>query len=415
MAQRYPKIVFTEEVMREGMQIESASIPSEAKVELLNALSETGLQNIVVGSFVSPKYTPQMKKIEEVLINFKPKPGVNYLAMIPNERGMERAREFSPPLTLSRGKGLPRTSCHQCDVFTRRNYNRSQMKEMASWTKTIAAAKEKGATEAGIGTNATFGSNFLGDFSVDVTMKFLTKQHELWDAAGIKVTQVSVGDPMGWVHPTKLEEIFTRVKKMWPDVVDFRAHLHNARGMAITSTYAAIKLLDERDTLHVEGTLGGVGGCPYCGTGQATGMMPTEDFMHMLEGMGIETGVDMDKLIKCVWLLEKILGRDAWGHVSRAGPRPMTKERLFSANAPFVETLEQSKHFMYGPKLYEGAISPWVEPITSPYLDRLEKGEPVFELDGNWPWQEPFFPKVEDLRAAGVAPEAKKEKEQAAA
>ncbi|MES2563075.1 MAG: citramalate synthase, partial [Pseudomonadota bacterium] len=139
MAQRYPKIVFTEEVMREGMQIESASIPSEAKVELLNALSETGLKNIVVGSFVSPKYTPQMKKIEEVLINFKPKPGVNYLAMIPNERGMERAREFSPPLTLSRGKGLPRTSCHQCDVFTRRNYNKSQMKEMASWTKTIAA------------------------------------------------------------------------------------------------------------------------------------------------------------------------------------------------------------------------------------------------------------------------------------
>jgi hypothetical protein len=87
----------------------------------------------------------------------------------------------------------------------------------------------------------------------------------------------------------------------------------------------------------------------------------------------------------------------------------MTKERFFSPNAPFVETLEQAKHFMYGPELYEGAISPWVEPITSPYLDRLEKGQPMFELDGNWPWQEPFFPKVEDLRAAGVATEVKKE------
>lgn len=402
MAQRYPKIVFTEEVMREGMQIESASIPTEAKVELLNALSETGLENIVVGSFVSPKYTPQMKNIEDVLINFKPKPGVKYLAMIPNERGMERAKAFSPPLTLSRGKGLPRTSCHQCDVFTRRNYNRSQMKEMASWTKTIADAKARGATEAGIGTNATFGSNFLGDFSVDVTMAFLKKQHDLWDAAGIKVTQVSVGDPMGWVHPAKIEEIFTRVKKMWPEVTDFRAHLHNARGMAIAATYAAIRTLDDRDTLHLEGTLGGVGGCPYCGTGQATGMMATEDFMHMLEGMGIETGVDMKKLIKCVWLLEDILGRQAWGHVSRAGPRPMKKEELFDANAPFVETLEQAKHFMYGPKLYEGGIIPWAEPITSPYLERLEKGQPLFELDGDWPWKEPFFPKVEDLREAGV-------------
>lgn len=406
MAQRYPKIIFTEEVMREGMQIESASIPSEAKVELLNALSETGLQNIVAGSFVSPKYTPQMKNIERVMANFTPKPGVTYLAMIPNERGMERARAFSPPLTLSRSKGLPRTSCHQCDVFARRNYNRSQMQEMASWTKTIAAAKAKGVTEAGIGTNASFGSNFLGDFSVDVTMTFLRKQHELWDAAGIKVTQVSVGDPMGWVHPAKLEEIFTRVKKMWPEVHDFRAHLHNARGMAITSTYAAIRMLDDSDTLHVEGTLGGVGGCPYCGTGQATGMMPTEDFMHMLEGMGIETGVDLDKLIECVWLLERILGRQTWGHVSRAGPRPMKKERLFAANAPFVETLEQAKHFMYGPELYEGGIIPWSEPITSPYLERLEKGEPVYELNGSWPWQEDFFPEVEDLRAAGAVAEA---------
>ncbi|HSQ05845.1 MAG TPA: hypothetical protein VLN59_17535, partial [Burkholderiales bacterium] len=144
----------------------------------------------------------------------------------------------------------------------------------------------------------------------------------------------------------------------------------------------------------------GVGGCPYCGNGRATGMMPTEDFMHMLEGMGIETGVDLDKLVECVWLLEKVLGRQAWGHVSRAGPRPMKKERLFSANAPFVETLEQAKHFLYGPKLYEGGIYPWVEPIKSAYLDRLEKGQPIFELNGSWPWKEDFFPKVQDVQQA---------------
>ena len=82
--------------------------------------------------------------------------------------------------------------------------------------------------------------------------------------------------------------------------------------MAITATYAAIRTLDERDTLYVECTLGGIGGCPYCGNGQATGMMPTEDFVHMLEGMGIDTGVDLDKLIECVWMLEKMLGRQAW-------------------------------------------------------------------------------------------------------
>lgn len=409
MAGRYPKIVFTEEVMREGMQIEDAAIHVDAKVELLNAISETGLKNIVVGSFVSPKYTPQMKNIEEVLRKFTPKPGVTYTAMIPNEKGLERAKAFSPPLTLSRGRGIPRLAVHQCDVFARRNYNRSQMKEMSSWVKIITAAKEKGATEAGIGTNATFGSNFLGDFPVEVTMTFLAKQHELWDAAGIKVTSLSVGDPMGWCHPVKVEEIFGRAKKMWPEITDFRAHLHNSRGMALSSTYAAIRVLDDRGTLRVEGTLGGVGGCPYCGNGRATGMMPTEDFMHMLEGMGIETGVDMDKLIDCVWMLEKTLGRQAWGHVSRAGPRPMKKERLFSANAPFVETLEQAKHFKYGPNVYEGGIMPWTEAIKSPYLDRLEKGEPIFEPNGSWPWQENFFPKIEDLRQSGVIPVANEE------
>ena len=224
-------------------------------------------------------------------------------------------------------------------------------------------------------------------------MKFLTKQHELWDAAGIKVTQVSVGDPMGWVHPTKIEEIFSRVKRMWPDVIDFRAHLHNSPRHG---DHVDLRRDQARWTsatrCTLEGTLGGIGGCPYCGNGQATGMMPTEDFMHMLEGMGIETGVDLDKLIECVWLLEKILGRQAWGHVSRAGPRPMTKERLFDANAPFVETLEQAKHFKYGPKLYEGGIVAVGRAHHEPVSRPPREGQPMFELDGNWPWQEAVLP-----------------------
>jgi hypothetical protein len=87
----------------------------------------------------------------------------------------------------------------------------------------------------------------------------------------------------------------------------------------------------------------------------------------------------------------------------------MKKERLFDANAPFVETLEQGKHFMYGPKMYEGGISPWAEKITSPYLERLQKNQPMFELNGSWPWQEPFFPKVDDVKAAIAENEKQKE------
>lgn len=392
MPGRYPTIIYTEEGMREGMQIESAEIPVDSKVELLDALSETGLKQIVIGSFVSPKYTPQMARIDEIVRKFHPKAGVTYTALALNEKGVERAKQYSPPLTIMRSK-RPQLRVHQCDVFVRRNTNRSQMQEMAAWPKIIENAVRDGATEAGIGTNATFGSNFVGDFSVDMTLRFLEKEHELWDAAGIKVTSVSIGDPMGWCHPVKVEEIFGRVKRTWPEVNTFSAHLHNSRGMAITSAYAAIRALDGDDTLHLQGTIGGIGGCPYCGNGRATGMAPTEDFIHMLEGMGIETGVDLDKLIGCVWMLEKMIGRDAWGHVSRTGPRPLKPEQFFDANAPFVETVEQAKHFKLGKHIYDGCITPWDKPITSPYLDRALDGLPTYEVQGAWPWEEAFFPK----------------------
>jgi len=83
----------------------------------------------------------------------------------------------------------------------------------------------------------------------------------------------------------------------------------------------------------------------------------------------------------------------AWGHVSRTGPRPGKVERLYDANAPFVETIEQAKHFKLGPKMYEGCINPWDQPISSPYRERVEKGLPPYEVDGSWPWSEDFFPK----------------------
>jgi hydroxymethylglutaryl-CoA lyase len=379
--------------MREGMQIEDANIPVSEKVALLDALSETGLKRIVVGSFVSPRYTPQMERIDEIVEKFTPKEGVTYTALALNQRGIERAREYSPPLTIERGSGIPSLSCHMCDVFARRNTNRTQMQEMENWPRVIAQAQEQGATEAGIGTNATFGSNFLGDFTVDMVMRFMEKQHLLWDEVGIPVTSVSVGDPMGWCHPTKVTEIFQRVKEQWPEVVNFRAHLHNSRGMATASMYAAIDTLGPEDTLNVDGTIGGFGGCPYCGNGRATGMVATEDAMHMMDGMGIDMGIDMDRLIDCVWMVEEMLGRQLWGHVSRTGTRPMTVDRMYDMNAPFVETLEQVKHFKLGPSAYEGGIYPWRAPIESPYRERVEQGLPPYDVDGDWPWSEDFFPK----------------------
>ena len=393
MSNNYPTIIYTEEGMREGMQIEDSLIPVDEKVALLDALSETGLKRIVVGSFVSPKYTPQMASIDQVVEKFTPKKGVTYTALALNQIGIERASKYSPPLTIEKGTGRPSISCHLCDVFARRNTNRSQMQEMSSWETTIKTAVENNASEAGIGPNATFGSNFVGDFSVDLIMRFMEHQYKLWESVEIPVTSIAVGDPMGWCHPKKVEELFARIKKQWPSVNTFRAHFHNSRGMAIPSIYAAINSLDQNDTIYLDGSVGGFGGCPYCGNGRATGMAPTEDAMHMLEGMGIPTGVDMDKLVECVWMAEKILGRQLWGHVSRAGPRPQIKSQLYDVNAPFIETLEQAAHFKTGSRAYEGGIYPWNEPISSPYRERVEQGLPAYDLDGTWPWEENFFPK----------------------
>ena len=389
---RWPKVSYKEEGMREGMQIEDVNIPVEDKVRLLDALSETGLSNIVVGSFVSPKWTPQMARIDEIVSQFHPKPGVTYTALALNARGVELARQYSPPLTVEENP-RPGLHCHLCDVFVRRNSNRSQMQEMERWPQIVARAQELGAKEASIGANASWGSNFLGEFSVDSLMTMLEKQHQLWDEAGIKVVGVSLGDPMSWCMPDKVEESINRVKEIWPEIKEFKLHLHNARNMVLPSIYAALRVLEPKDRLDLEGSIGGIGGCPYCGNGRATGMAPTEDLLHMLEDMGIETGVDMDKLIECVWMCEEILGRPLYGHVSKAGPRPKTLDRLYDINQPFVETLEQAKHFKLGPEAYEGGLYPYNEPVSSPYRERVQQGLPAFEPEGDdWPWNQDWFP-----------------------
>ena len=389
---RWPTVNYKEEGMREGMQIEDTQISIDDKVELLDALSETGLKQIVVGSFVSPKWTPQMERIDEIVTRFTPKPGVTYTALALNSRGVERAKAYSPPLTIERD-GVPRLGVHMCDVFVRRNTNRSQAQEMERWPQVVAQAQELNVKEAGIGTNASWGSNFLGGFPVDDLMTMMERQHSMWDEAGIKVVSAAMGDPMSHCTPAKVEESVYRVKEKWPEINNIRLHLHNGRNMAIASAYAAMRVLGPEDTLDIDGTIGGYGGCPYCGNGRATGMAPSEDILHMMEDMGIETGVDIDKLIDCVWMAESIMGRELYGHVSKAGPRPKTASQLYNIDMPFVETLEQAKHFKTGSGAYEGGIYPYREPITSEYRDRVDEGKPAYApAGGDWPWKQDWFP-----------------------
>lgn len=358
----FPKTLLTEEGMRDGLQIENAEIPVNDKIALLDALSETGLKEIAVGSFVHPKWVPQMACIEDIVRGFHPKPGVRYVATALNEKGRERIRQFIPPLS-ERDRGY-QTSVHLCDVFAQRNTNRKQEQEIAQWSKIIESAKAAGVKEAGIGLNAAWGSNWVGDFTQEYRMEMLDRQYRLWEEAGITVTRIGLYDPMGWNFPDQVERQLAAIKERWPSIRDFNLHLHNTRGMALTSVYVSLKLLGGNDILRLQPAIGGMGGCPFCGNGRGAGLAPTEDLVYMLEEMGISTGVDLEKLIETVWMAETIVGHPLWGHVSKSGPRPRYN-KLYPMDMPFVETLDQAKHFLKGPSTYNGAPSPWKEPIQS--------------------------------------------------
>src|SRR5262249_52821974 len=159
-------------------------IPTGAKVRLLDALSATGLREIVVGSFVRADWVPQMRDVEDVINQMTVRPGVTYTALVLNDKGAARRQAFVPPLTVD---PAPRLSVHACDVFARRNTNRSADDEIAAWPAIITRAVAAGAPAATVRVNAAFGSNFTGDIDPAVPLALLDRMITAWAEAGIPV------------------------------------------------------------------------------------------------------------------------------------------------------------------------------------------------------------------------------------
>ena len=347
-------VIIKDDTMREGLQIESASIPVEAKLRLLDALGETGAKVISIGSFAHPKWTPQMACIDEIAARFVPKPGVTYTAAVFNKHGFDRADGYYPKIDVRRNRDQYATHVELCDSFARRNYNRSQAQQIAAIDDTIAAARAAGAATASVSIGNPFGSNFEGPYTHQQRMSLLQLMIDKWHEAGIKVTRVALLEAMGWNLPHLVRETLLAIRERWPDVTDFHLHLHNQRGATIASYYEGLQLgVREFDT-----SLGGMGGCPYCGNGRAAGHVPTEDFVDLCHEMGIETGYNLDKLIEAVAIAEEVVGHPLWGHVSKSGPRPRSA-KLYPRDMPFVETLQEAAHFRKGAQVYAGQIAPW--------------------------------------------------------
>ncbi len=347
-------VVITDDTMREGLQIESADIPVSEKLRLLDALGETGAKVISIGSFAHPKWTPQMACIDEIAEQFVPKPGIRYTAAIFNRKGFERADKYYPKIDV-RAKRYG-THVELCDTFARRNYNRTQAQQIAGMDATIAAAREAGIEYGSVALGNPFGSNFEGPFTLEQRMDMLELMIKRWHNAGFKVKRCSFLEAMGWNLPHQVRETLLEIRDRWPEITDFHCHLHNTRGVTIASYYEALTLgVAEFDT-----SLGGMGGCPYCGNGRAAGHVPTEDFVDLCHEMGIETGYNLDKLLDAAAIAEEVVGHPLWGHVSKSGPRPRG-DRIYPADMPFVETLEEAAHYRNGPDVYADQLSPWTD------------------------------------------------------
>lgn len=283
---------------RDGLQNE-APIPTGAKVRLLDALSATGVGRIEAVSFVHPKAIPQMADADEVWAAATRAPGVRYSALVPNSRGAQRA--------LAAGFAEIEVVVSASETHNRRNINRSVGESLDDIAALIAQLHDAGAT-AEVIVATSFGCPYEGD--VDPATVAGIVDRVLADGAD----RISFGDTTGMATPHRVRQVVTAVRDRHPQV-PLLLHFHNTRGTALANLLTALQL----GVTEFDASVGGLGGCPYAPG--ASGNVATEEVVHMLHDMGIETGIDLEALLSAAALAEELVGRELPSGVLRAGPR----------------------------------------------------------------------------------------------
>ncbi|QSB14857.1 hydroxymethylglutaryl-CoA lyase [Natronosporangium hydrolyticum] len=283
---------------RDGLQNE-APVPTEAKVRLLDALSHTGVRRIEAVSFVHPKAIPQMADADEVWAKATTVDGVRYSALVPNSRGAQRA--------LAAGFTEIEVVVSASDTHNRRNVNRATAESLDDIAALIGQLHSQGAV-AEVIIATSFGCPYEGD--VDPARVAGIVDRVVADGAD----RVSFGDTTGMATPRRVREVVTAVRDRHPDL-PLLLHFHNTRGTALANVLAALQL----GVTDFDASVGGLGGCPYAPG--ASGNVATEEVVHMLHDLGIDTGVDLEALLAAAALAEEIVGRELPSGVLRAGPR----------------------------------------------------------------------------------------------
>ena len=300
----------TEEGPREGFQIEKGAIPTARKIELIDALSRTGLDRIQIVSFVNPKNVPGMADAEDVVRGFTPQPGVAYTALWLNEKGFQRALQFSGRLTNTGTIQL----CAS-EKFSIRNQNRTAAQQLAGQHAIVEMYKAAGMPVERGSIMAAFGCNFEGDIPVSRVVALTQQILDVAAEHGVTLKYLTLADTMAWATPLAIKRVVGAVCASAGPISTSRCICTIRAGWRIANAYAGL----EMGVTRFDAAVAGLGGCPFAGHAGAAGNVCTEDLVFMCEEMGIETGIDLDALIEWAKLAEDIVGHPLPGSVMKGG------------------------------------------------------------------------------------------------
>ena len=292
-----PHVTICEVGTRDGFQIEPEFIPTEQKIEVVNRLAEAGMPRIEVTSFVSPKAIPQLRDAAEVMAAIARRPGTVYSALVPNDKGAVRAvdarvDEIHTVVSASESHNLANVNMTIAD----------SLGKLAA----VAEVARRASVPVVSGISCSFGCPFEGDVPVDRLESVVARLVDM-GARGI-----GLADTTGMANPAQVGRVLERLVPRFPGV-EWTLHTHDTRAMAIPNILAAM----EYGVTHFDASIGGLGGCPFAPG--ASGNVCTEDLIHCLHAMSVETGVDLDALVGVSRWLEEVLGRTLEGYVYRAG------------------------------------------------------------------------------------------------
>jgi hydroxymethylglutaryl-CoA lyase len=296
------KVKIVEVGPRDGLQNEKEFVATEVKIELVNRLANAGLRNVESASFVSPKWVPQMADAAAVMGGIERRAGTIYSVLTPNMRGFEGALEAKAGEVVIFGAAS--------EAFSQKNINCSIAESIARFEPVARAAKD-----AGIRLRASISCSLGCPYQGEVPVASVVDVVERMAALGCD--EIDIADTIGVGTPKRTREVIAAASKVFPRE-RLSGHFHDTYGQAVGNIYAA--LLEGIEIFHA--SVAGLGGCPYAKG--ATGNVATEDVVYLMNGLGIETGVDLDQLVETGDFISRVIGKPS---ASRAGKALLTKKR----------------------------------------------------------------------------------------